>query len=198
VPRRSARLYREILDRAQLERDVRVAARFQRAAPARAAAVNAARFDIGRAVDSLPRDWRRLLRYFEREDGATGLVIGDVSGKGAPAALLTAVLQGICRCTPTATTRPAPPCRRQRSARAAQHRRALRDDVLRVVWPDGRMRYCNAGHNPPIVLGTTPSRRLEIGGTIVGAFADARSRKRRCSSRAATRSSPSATGSPKR
>src|SRR5205823_226846 len=41
-----------------------------------------------------------------------------------------------------------------------------------VVWPDGRMQYCNAGHNPPIVLGTTPSRRLDIGGTIVGAFAD--------------------------
>src|SRR5262249_59806517 len=33
--------------------------------------------------------------YFELADGAVGFVVGDVSGKGPPAALLTAVLQGI-------------------------------------------------------------------------------------------------------
>jgi phosphoserine phosphatase RsbU/P len=38
---------------------------------------------------------------------------------------------------------------------------------------DGRLTYCNAGHNPPLIIstGSTGSvRRLETGGPIVGLF----------------------------
>jgi sigma-B regulation protein RsbU (phosphoserine phosphatase) len=30
--------------------------------------------------------------------------------------------------------------------------------------------YCNAGHNPPVVVGQRGVRRLETGGLIIGAF----------------------------
>ncbi|MGH9373139.1 MAG: PP2C family protein-serine/threonine phosphatase, partial [Vicinamibacterales bacterium] len=39
-----------------------------------------------------------------------------------------------------------------------------------VLDPDGRMVYCNAGHNPPLVIGADGVRRLERGGPIVGLF----------------------------
>ena len=39
-----------------------------------------------------------------------------------------------------------------------------------VVTPDGRLTYCNAGHNPPLLLTSSGLRRLETGGMIVGLF----------------------------
>ena len=170
----SARLYREILDRAQLERDVRVAAEIQRALlPARRRQLGA--IDIAALSIPCRAIGGDFFDYFERADGATGLVIGDVSGKGAPAALLTAVLQGILSVHAYGDDAPGATVQRVNEALARRSIAARFATMFYgVVWPDGRMRYCNAGHNPPIVLGTTPSRRLEIGGTIVGAFADAR------------------------
>ena len=32
------------------------------------------------------------------------------------------------------------------------------------------MVYCNAGHNPPLIIGSGGVRRLERGGPIVGLF----------------------------
>jgi sigma-B regulation protein RsbU (phosphoserine phosphatase) len=39
--------------------------------------------------------------------------------------------------------------------------------------PDGRLAYCNAGHNPPMLAGRRGVRRLEQGGLIVGLFPEA-------------------------
>jgi integrase len=39
-----------------------------------------------------------------------------------------------------------------------------------VLTPDGRLTSCNAGHNPPFVVGQRGVRRLETGGLIIGAF----------------------------
>ncbi len=39
-----------------------------------------------------------------------------------------------------------------------------------VITPDGRLTYCNAGHNPPLLLSGGGVHRLETGGMIVGLF----------------------------
>jgi sigma-B regulation protein RsbU (phosphoserine phosphatase) len=39
-----------------------------------------------------------------------------------------------------------------------------------MLFPDGRLTYCNAGHNPPLLMTKQGFRRLEKGGLIVGLF----------------------------
>src|SRR5262249_48210870 len=112
--------------------------------------------------------------YFELADGAVGFVVGDVSGKGPPAALLTAVLQGILAVHAYGSDSPAATIERGNMALA---RRAIEARFATmffgVVAGDGRVRYCNAGHNPPAIVGESGCRRLDTGGLMVGAFKDA-------------------------
>jgi sigma-B regulation protein RsbU (phosphoserine phosphatase) len=41
------------------------------------------------------------------------------------------------------------------------------------MTPDGRLTYCNAAQNPPLLFSGDSWERLEVGGTLVGAFANA-------------------------
>ena len=42
-----------------------------------------------------------------------------------------------------------------------------------MLFPDGRVTYRNAGHNPPILASNSGVRRLPTGGTVLGIFEDA-------------------------
>jgi sigma-B regulation protein RsbU (phosphoserine phosphatase) len=39
-----------------------------------------------------------------------------------------------------------------------------------VLTPDGKLTYCNAGHNPPLLIRKDRVERLETGGLILGLF----------------------------
>jgi len=39
-----------------------------------------------------------------------------------------------------------------------------------IVSPEGRLTYCNGGHNPPLIISATGTRRLECGGMVLGLF----------------------------
>ena len=169
----SARLYRGILERAQLERDVRVAAAIQRAL------LPDGRYRSGSAdIAAVSVPCRAIggdfFDYFELPDAAIGFVVGDVSGKGPPAALLTAVLQGILAVHAYGGESPAVTIERVNQALA---RRAIEARFATmfygVLTRDGVLRYCNAGHNPPAVVGASGCQRLDAGGLMVGAFKDA-------------------------
>jgi steroid delta-isomerase-like uncharacterized protein len=169
----SARLYRGILERAQLERDVRVAADIQRALlPDRR--YRSATADIAAVSVPCRAIGGDFFDYFELPDAAVGFVVGDVSGKGPPAALLTAVLQGILAVHAYSSDSPAVTIDRVNQALA---RRAIEARFATMFYGvlarDGLLRYCNAGHNPPALVGASGCQRLDAGGLMVGAFKDA-------------------------
>ena len=112
--------------------------------------------------------------YIDLPDGRFGFALGDVSGKGTPAALLTAVLQGIFSGQATAVQEPGDVMTRVNRGlltRAVEARFATA--CFCVLGPDGRLSYCNAGHNPPFVFSGESSRRLTTGGLVLGLFANA-------------------------
>ncbi len=97
--------------------------------------------------------------------------MGDVAGKGAPAALLTAVIQGVFSSQAQTET---PPSETLSRVNQALIRRAIESRFCTAFYatitPDGALTYCNAGHNPPMVFTATGVKRLEKGGLILGLF----------------------------
>jgi len=107
--------------------------------------------------------------------GALGFALGDVAGKGPPAALLSAMMQGIFAAQAASSDSPSQTISR---VNLALYRRGIESRFVTLMYgtlaPDGRLTYCNAGHNPPLVISRAGSklsmRRLEVGGPIVGLF----------------------------
>ena len=113
--------------------------------------------------------------YVDLPAGALGFALGDVAGKGPPAALLSAMMQGIFAAQAASSDSPSQTISR---VNMALYRRGIESRFVTLMYgampPDGRLTYCNAGHNPPLILsrsGSAPTvRRLECGGPIVGLF----------------------------
>jgi sigma-B regulation protein RsbU (phosphoserine phosphatase) len=109
--------------------------------------------------------------YFQLPRGGFAFVLGDVAGKGPPAALLASLLQGIFTAN---AFRDGTPAGLLSQANEALVRRAIdarfATAVYAVLDRRGRLTYCNAGHNPPFLVGKSGVRRLECGGMVVGAF----------------------------
>ena len=166
----NARLYREAMEKARMEQELKIAAEIQQSLLP-------------------PPQWK--LEYFEAHgrsvpcraiggdffeyltfaDGASGFAVADVSGKGAPAALLTAVIQGVLAAQTSAGGGPAATLARINEVliRRATGSRFV-TMFLAALTPDGRLTYCNAGHNPPFLVGNGSVRRLTTGGLICGLF----------------------------
>jgi phosphoserine phosphatase RsbU/P len=164
----------ERLEKARVDKELRTAADVQRALSPRAAHVGPFFESVG---DSIPcrAIGGDFFEFVDLPNGDASIVMGDVSGKGPPAALLAAMLQGMlaveapeCRGPADTLTR----VNRQLAARRLEPRFAT--VVYGVLSRDGRFTYANAGHNPPAALTRNGVRRLTIGGPILGVFAEAR------------------------
>jgi sigma-B regulation protein RsbU (phosphoserine phosphatase) len=109
--------------------------------------------------------------YVEMADGSLGFALGDVAGKGPPAALLSAMMQGIFAAQAATNDAPSKTIAR---VNLALYRRGIESRFVTLMYgvldAAGRMVYCNAGHNPPLVIGARGVARLERGGPIVGLF----------------------------
>ena len=166
----NARLYRETLEKARMEQELRIAAEIQQALlpePRRKGEFFEA---VGQSVPcrSIGGDF---FDYVDLPNGAFGFAVGDVAGKGAPAALLTAVLQGVFASQASSGSSPSETLSRVNIAlirRAIESRFATA--LYAVIGSKGELTYCNAGHNPPMVFGKDGVQRLEKGGLILGLF----------------------------
>jgi len=164
----SARLYAESAEKARLDRDLRIAADIQRALlpePTYQSATGSL------AASSIPcrTVGGDFFDYVEVGDGRLGFALGDVAGKGPPAALLAASVQSNFAAQAPVTTDPADTMARVNKAllrRAIEARFATM--FYGVVSPDGRLRYCNAGQEPPLVIRRDGIAWLEVGGPVLG------------------------------
>ncbi len=169
----NARLYRESMEKARLDQELRTASQIQQALlpePRREGAFYAA---VGASVPSrmIGGDF---FDYLDLPGGTFGFALGDVTGKGPSAALVTAVIQGIFG---TQIDKAVAPnelialVNRVFLSRRIESRLATM--FFGSITADGRLTYCNAAQNPPLLFSGGAWERLEVGGTLVGAFADA-------------------------
>ncbi len=111
--------------------------------------------------------------FFLRPDGRLGVLVGDFSGKGMPAALLMASLQARLQVLLEEEKDPARLLQRLNRITAA-HSPGNRFVTLFYGELDperGELRYVNAGHNPPLILRADGAiGRLEAGGLPLGIF----------------------------
>ena len=166
----NARLYREAIEKRRIDAELRMASQIQQAllpkSRRRGTFYDASGTSI--ACRAIGGDF---FEYIEMPDGSFAFALGDVSGKGPPAALLTAMLQGILWTQSFAPVEPAVMMTRIHQAllaRGIDNRFAT--IFFAIMRPDGRLTYCNAGQNPPLLFGASGVRKLETGGTIVGLF----------------------------
>jgi serine phosphatase RsbU (regulator of sigma subunit) len=111
---------------------------------------------------------------FEYDGRVLSMALADVSGKGTGAAMLTGALRTAVR------ARWRDPDLTLAAARINQtfHQNVPPDRYATLFFarldpPTGRLEYVNAGHNRPLLIRPDGQwLRLEVGGTVVGAFAD--------------------------
>jgi phosphoserine phosphatase RsbU/P len=118
--------------------------------------------------------------YYDYEavgDGKIALAIADVAGKGISAALLMAALQSSLRTqleaqrdTRLSTSLLVSNLNRQLFATTSSEKYAT--FCLGIYdEPSSQFTYTNAGHLPPLLVRSGEATRLDVNGTVVGAFA---------------------------
>ena len=169
----NARLYREALERAKLDQELKVAAAIQRALLPQSCRSGQFFSSVGSSVPcrAVGGDF---FDYIDLTDGRFGFILGDVAGKGAPAALLAAAVLGMFGAEATYQSRSAPLVTR---INQGLFRRAIEGRFLTafygILGQDGTLLYSNAGHNAPLLVGRQGVRRLETGGMVLGLFEQA-------------------------
>jgi len=166
----NARLYRETVEKARIEHELKIAAEIQKALLPEGSHKGAFFESAGTSVQA------RAIGgdFFDMQDmpdGQFGFLCGDVAGKGPAAALLTSKILGIFSAFVSVGDSPEQTVdhinkvltRRQIDARYATL-------LYGQLSPGGKLMFCNAGHNPPLIYGADGLRRIETGGMPVGLF----------------------------
>ncbi|HEX7139175.1 MAG TPA: SpoIIE family protein phosphatase [Vicinamibacterales bacterium] len=166
------------LEKLRIDRELRTAAEVQRALQTRTASAGPFYEAAGNSLPcrAIGGDF---FDFIDLPSGDLGIVIADVAGKGPAAALLAAMIQGMLESDIHSESPAAALTRINRRLVARDFGARFATLVYAVLSRDGRLVYCNAGHNPPVILDggarLPPSdvRRLTIGGPIVGSFSGA-------------------------
>jgi sigma-B regulation protein RsbU (phosphoserine phosphatase) len=171
----NARLYEEIArQERRLERDLALARELQmrllpQTLPKLPHLELAAKFVPARAIggdlyDFIPYSLSRL-----------GIVIGDVSGKGAPAAIYAALVSGILRSHAPIEPGPAEMLRAVNLSLAERRIEAQFVSIIFAVWDDERrtLLVANSGLPRPILVHGGKNQVIEATGLPLGLFDDA-------------------------
>lgn len=124
-------------------------------------------------VRSVSGDFFNLLQFDERK---SAFCIGDVAGKGMPAALVMSNAQALVKAFASVRCEPRDLCSQVNRALSGQLTNSGKFITFFYACYDGvsrRFRYTNAGHNPPMLMRRDGQfMSLEKGGTVLGIFSD--------------------------
>jgi phosphoserine phosphatase RsbU/P len=171
----NARLYSQVLrHEQQLERDLSMARQVQlrllpSTVPQHAHGEFAARFLPARSIGG------DLYDFAEYDSNRSAIILGDVSGKAAPAALFAALVSGIMR---AATARKPGPAEMLGLLNEALQERRLDSQyvtMLYAVWNDDNrtLQVANAGAVPPIFCRGGEISTMRVEGFPLGMFPEA-------------------------
>jgi len=170
----NAKLYKESQEKRRMDEELRIAREIQQAllpSPnkvlpfATASSANMPCREVG----------GDFFDYFDMTPDRLGFALGDVAGKGMPAALLASVLQGIFSAQ-ALLDHPLPAMISNVNRNLVKHGTGSSyvTFFFGALDADGKCTYINAGHNPPILVRRNGSMsELKEGGTVLGLFAAA-------------------------
>jgi serine phosphatase RsbU (regulator of sigma subunit) len=101
-------------------------------------------------------------------DDCVGVAIADVSGKGVPASIVAATLQGIIHAQLLTGQSLAEIAALVNQFLCVRNVGKYATMILLKLFPSGLVQYINCGHVPPIVVSESEVRRLEESNLIVG------------------------------
>ncbi len=176
----NARLHLQALEKERLEREMQLASEIQRQI-------------LPKGAPTVPgfqlAGWNRPARQvggdyydlFPVQDGRLNLVVGDVSGKGMPAALMVSTLHSALRLL--LDQAPFGPSLLERLNRHIVESSAANKFITMLLAElspaTGVLHYMNAGHNPAILLRRDGSyEELKAGGLPLGLMPEARYQSR--------------------
>jgi sigma-B regulation protein RsbU (phosphoserine phosphatase) len=170
----SARLYAEAAEKARVDRELRVAADMQRSLLA-PPVFEDEYCDLAAVSTPCRTIGGDFYDYLELADSSLAFALGDVAGKGPPAALLAAAVQSNFVAQASIGSDPAETTARINTAllrRPIEGRFATM--FLGVLSKDGRLSSCNAGQEPPLVVDRHGLTWLQAGGPVLGILTVAR------------------------
>jgi hypothetical protein len=162
----------EVSDRLTLKKDLEVAREIQLAMLPREiyTATGVEAFGVTRPANTVGGDLYDVMR---RPDGGIVFALGDVAGKGSPAALLMALVVAMLRVLVDEGLEPAELAHRL-NGQVSRHAPGSRFITMVVGIYDpktGRVTYVNAGQNPPLLRRASGRyERLTEGGMALGMF----------------------------
>jgi len=166
----SARLYSEAADKARLDHDLNIAREIQQGLLP-SPEYTGPTFDLAATSIACRTIGGDFFDYLDLDDGRFMFSLGDVAGKGPPAALLATAVQSLAAAQAASTIDPAAALARINTGllrRAIQSRFATM--FYGVLSPDGSLHYSSAGHEPPALVTRDSVLSLEAGGLVLGLF----------------------------
>jgi sigma-B regulation protein RsbU (phosphoserine phosphatase) len=170
---------------ARLEEELEAARKLQMAMVPQCFPVPSAEFpvDLFASMEPAREVGGDLYDFFPTEDGTLCFLVGDVSGKGMPAALFMARAKSLIRIAADLMRSPNGSCAKPADIIGRVNRELCQDnsDMMFVtlffamlVPGTGEVEFCNAGHNAPYLLRGDRVEAIEGGkGIILGVRPDA-------------------------
>jgi serine phosphatase RsbU (regulator of sigma subunit) len=170
----NARLYEDSLRKERLESDLLVASNIQKALlPQRPPCIPGLQLEALNIPSQIVGG--DIYDVFKIDNNRLGFAIGDVSGKGAPAAILMAVVYaGFKSLLKEIYQVSEIMARLNNLLEEATTHGYFATFFLGILHPEqNQLSYCNAGHNPPILLRKDKRiEHLEKGGMVLGFLSD--------------------------